>query len=326
MWPPWQPGGPHLRAAGRRRPCSSLGPDASTLQREKLGGLLPELQTPRPQPRTAPFPRPAAHTTRHCVRPETQARASAAAEGAARAAGVCGGGGAHQLERRSRPGPGAARLDCREKCQRRRQADAQGLSARCGTESFTGERRAEEGHSSLGLWMYTKDSPMPLWAIDGARRRSVAASLRLRGSPYTARPRSLSKTEGAAGREAARRGLPRPALGSIHTYADFSCILICYLKCKEGERETLDSWPAVRLGELRRASGMGTLCRRAGTRSRSVGAECTEDVTISRSVTWKEAGRAASMVPGLADETRWPRREAGTPRGGKGGPSPSLPC
>lgn len=33
-----------------------------------------------------------------------------------------------------------------------------------------------------------------------------------------------------------QKGSPAARAG-LHTYADFSCILICYLKCKEGERE-----------------------------------------------------------------------------------------
>lgn len=36
-------------------------------------------------------------------------------------------------------------------------------------------------------------------------------------NPYTSRPLSLSKREEVAGREAARRGLPRPVLGSTLT-------------------------------------------------------------------------------------------------------------
>lgn len=99
-----------------------------------------------------------------------------------------------------------------------RQADAQGSGHTSRTkESFTGERLTEKGDSGLGPLIYTKANRIPLAATDGASTCQATDNARLLARPYIARPLSLSKREENVGREAARRGLPRPALGSTLT-------------------------------------------------------------------------------------------------------------
>lgn len=75
-------------------------------------------------------------------------------------------------------------------------------------------RRREFKPGTLGSLKGERDaSTGDRWRPDTPSSRNV----RLQGSPCSARPLSLSTREGAAGREAARRGLPRPALGATLT-------------------------------------------------------------------------------------------------------------
>lgn len=126
------------------------------------------------------------------------------------------GGEAHQWAN----GSGAARSSCWETSQQRRGKPIDAQVPECTgqtKESFTGERRTEEGDSGLGPLIYTKTNPIPLAATDGAPTCQATDNARLRAPPYIARRLSLSKREENVGREAARRGLPRPALGSTLT-------------------------------------------------------------------------------------------------------------
>lgn len=60
--------------------------------------------------------------------------------------------------------------------------------------------------------LHIKEEPIPLLATDGARTRCGVA-----GKSRPRAPLSLCNGEEGAGREAARRGPPRPALGSTLT-------------------------------------------------------------------------------------------------------------
>lgn len=96
-------------------------------------------------------------------------------------------------------------------------SDVQGLSAPWLKENL---QVSAEGRKEIQAWgpsIYTKEKPIPLLAADGARTQQPPMRACEEGGPCTARPLSLSNREEAAGREAARRGLPRPALGSTLT-------------------------------------------------------------------------------------------------------------
>lgn len=148
-----------------------------------------------------------------------------------------------------------------------RQADAQGPDSPVPTQDgFTQEHGAEEGVPGLGVLIYTKENPIPLTATDGAATRQAPDNTELRAGPYTAQPRSLSKREKNCGARGGQKGSPAARAG-LHTYTDFSCILICYLKGKEGERDIRLS--AFRLGELRCATHTGTRRARTGTGNHS---------------------------------------------------------
>lgn len=220
-------------------------------------------------------------------------------EGATWAPGVCG---------RGRKGPpvgegvkASALQLLGGKPAEERQGDAWQGSGRANwtKESFTGERLTEKGDSGLGPLIYTKANRILLAATDGAPTSQATDNARLGARPYIARPLSLSK-RGKCGARSGQKGSPAARAG-LHTYADFSCILICYLKCKEGERHIRLS--AFRLRELRCASSKGTLRGRARTRNRPgcSQAEVTKDMRISWSFTQKEAGLGASMVPGQGE-------------------------
>lgn len=178
-----------------------------------MGHVLPDLQTPGPRsgkpgkmaPPTDPSPTPSPNTLR-CDPGGVE--------------GFAGGrGGAHQAEpglgrREERPPsppppPPVAGRNARRGDAGRRAGPERAPRVK---ERFTGERRGEEGSASLGPSRCTKEKPIPLLATDGARTQSGVARKFLHRPP-----RSLSNGEEGAGRQAARRGHPRPALGSTLT-------------------------------------------------------------------------------------------------------------
>lgn len=164
-------------------------------------------------------------------------------------------------------------------------------------ESFAGEHRTARGKATQARDpCLHKSEPIRLAATDGAPTRQATSNAGLRARPYERVP---SLGGGRRGAQSGQKGSPAARAG-LHTYADFSCILICYLKCKKGERHIRLS--AFRLRELRRASGKGPLRGRAGAPH---GSGCgraergMEDVRISWSFTRKEGSRAwTSAVPG----------------------------
>lgn len=71
----------------------------------------------------------------------------------------------------------------------RRRAGARGPKRAVLTKgSFTGERQAELGDSSLGPLIYTKENPTLQPATDGAGTSQAATNARLRSRPYLRGP------------------------------------------------------------------------------------------------------------------------------------------
>ena len=131
-----------------------------------------------------------------------------------------------------------------------------GARARSLQESFTGKRTEEEGDSGLGPLIYAKEN------LIHDRRQMAHGQAKQPTMPGC----ELGPIPHRQGAQSGRKGSPAARAG-LHTYADFSRILICYLKCKEGERDI--RLLAFRLRELRRTSCKRILRRQAETGNRS---------------------------------------------------------
>lgn len=153
-------------------------------------------------------------------------------------------------------------------------------------------------------------------------------------------PRSateLSSQGGGCRARGGQQGSPAAHAG-LHTYADFSCILIRYLKRQEGERKILGSRPSgsgnaeapLARGACAGGLGLGNArlwpgWLRAGKGSGVARAGCTEDVRISRSVPGRKPGVQQAWSRGRVAPARLPAEE-GRLEGQQWGASPLQPC